>query len=664
MVSASQTQASIGRTRLSAQMQHPWTALLLVGGITFVIYYATLSFEFVWDDFPQIVDNPLLRSWQSVSRVFFSDLWFHVSRSQVYYRPFFVLWSILNFKIFGLNPWGWHLTTVLLHVAATCAVYFLGRRLKLDHWTAVLAAFLFGLHPIHIECAAWISAASESLVTLLYVLAFIGFLKSRDQRVHNKRLWQIVSCLLLACALLTKEMAITFALVVITYEWLTTRHETANDFARLWRSLLSATPYVFITLCYLVLRKLVLHRTTRVDPNHTNLDVVLTWPLVLLSDLRLLIFPKGLTGLYYSVYAIPPGFWNFLFPLFVLCVFAVIIWYWARRRDDPIVAFSALWMIIGLIPVLYLRALPAGGAVRDRYLYLPSVGFVLLIAKFISIVRLNNNETQSIRLRWALVTVICAACIAGVLVQQVYWANNLLLFYRGYVLYPQNIDGAMELASALMKRNEYGRALPILSALTHDHPQVGPPYYYLAQAFIHLGQKTEAQNALNTALELTPEVVQSNSGKSEVATLFAQLGDFQSALKLYLDVLRQEPDLYSANYNCGYMYFLLRQDAAAEKLLLHAVEVGPGVAPPVFYLGRIYLRAGKATVAETYFRRALALDANGYDFHYWLGQALAASDRLDEARTEYTEELRLHPQNTNAAAALSMAAERSRVPGR
>jgi Tfp pilus assembly protein PilF len=112
------------------------------------------------------------------------------------------------------------------------------------------------------------------------------------------------------------------------------------------------------------------------------------------------------------------------------------------------------------------------------------------------------------------------------------------------------------------------------------------------------------------------------------------------------------------------MYFLRRQDAAAEKLLLHAVQVGPGFAPPIFYLGRIYLRAGKATVAESYFRRALAIDANGYDFHYWLGQALAANDRLNEARTEYAEELRLHPQNTNAVAALSMAAEHTNISSR
>lgn len=625
-----------------------------MAGITFVVYYTTLSFEFVWDDIPQIVDNPLIRSWHSVSRVFSSDLWFHATRSQVYYRPLFVVWSILNFKIFGLQPWGWHLETVLLHIAATCAVYFLVRALKLDHWTASLSALLFGLHPIHIETAAWISAASDSMVTLFYVLAFIAYLKARPPEVPTKRSWQIASHVCLACALLTKEMAVTFGLMVMVYEWLFSKADGRPPWLRVWRSFLSAAPYFILTLAYLALRSVALRRGARLDPNHTTFDVVITWPSVLFTYLRLLIFPKGLTGLYYSTYALPPGFWNFVVPLTAVCIFGAIIIYWARRTDDPIVSFSTLWMVIGIIPVLYLRALPDGKVVKDRYIYLASVGFVLLLARAIRLLRLRNQETQSTRVQLAIVGTICVAFIAGVLVQQVYWANDLLLFYRGYNLYPQNVDGTMELASAFMKRHDYGRALSILTNLIHDHPEAGPPHYYLAQAYLHLGQNAQAREALQTALELTPEIAQSSTGKSDVATVFAELGDYDSALTLYLEALREEPDLYSANYNCGYMYFLLQDDAKAEKLLLHAAQVGPGVAPPLFYLGRIYLRTGNGSLAETYFRRALSIDPTKYDFHYWLGQALAATGQLAEAREEYAAELTLHPENPNAITQLNM----------
>src|SRR5205814_5230371 len=304
-------------------------------------------------------------------------------RSESYYRPLFVLWSILNFKIFGLHAWGWHLATVLLHLAATCTVYFFARALKLEHWTACLSAFLFGLHPIHSEGAAWISAGSDSLVTLLYMLAFIGFLKSREQDIGHKRLWQIASYFFLLCALFTKEMAVTFPLLVTLYVWLRNKPKAGKHLVQLWRFLLTAAPYFLITLSYVILRKLALHRPTKLDPNHTTLDVVLTLPSVLFAYLRLLIFPKDLTGLYYSTYAIPIGFWNFVLPLLVLCLFVAIIFCWTKRTGDPIVSFSTLWMIARIIPMLYLRALPSGKAVRDRYLYLPSVGFVFLVAKAI-----------------------------------------------------------------------------------------------------------------------------------------------------------------------------------------------------------------------------------------------------------------------------------------
>src|SRR5256885_2034918 len=198
-------------------LRRPAVALPLLAACIFTIYYESIFFEFVWDDFPQIVENPLLHSW-TIRRIFLSDLWFHTGRDQVYYRPLFVIWSILNFKLFALKSTGWHLTTVFLHVGATCMVFWLARALKVEYWTALLATLLFGLHPIHIECAAWISAGSDSMVTIFYLLAFIAYLKAREPQASNRK-WQILSYIMLACALLTKEMAVTFAVIVFFYEW-------------------------------------------------------------------------------------------------------------------------------------------------------------------------------------------------------------------------------------------------------------------------------------------------------------------------------------------------------------------------------------------------------------------------------------------------------------
>ena len=196
-------------------LRRPSVLLSLLGLLTFVVYSGSLSFDFVWDDWPQIVNSPIIRSWSNLPRAFGSDLWYHVARHQVYYRPLFVAWSMLNYTLFGLRPWGWHLGAVLLHVGAVAAVFWLARRLGLEYWTAALAALIFALHPVHIEPVAWISGASDTMVTMFAALAFAAFLNGRDTERNPERnsdcnsdqkkrvAWWIMSMVLLACALLT-----------------------------------------------------------------------------------------------------------------------------------------------------------------------------------------------------------------------------------------------------------------------------------------------------------------------------------------------------------------------------------------------------------------------------------------------------------------------------
>src|SRR6202163_3118634 len=164
---------------LAVHLRRPALLLPLLGLTAFVVYCGSLSFEFVWDDWPQIANNPIIRTWSNLPRAFGSDLWYHVARHQVYYRPLFVAWSMLNYTLFGVRPWGWDLGAVLLHVGAVVAVFWLVRRLGLEYWTAALAALIFALHPVHIEPVTWISAASDTMVTILAVLAFAAFLNGR-----------------------------------------------------------------------------------------------------------------------------------------------------------------------------------------------------------------------------------------------------------------------------------------------------------------------------------------------------------------------------------------------------------------------------------------------------------------------------------------------------
>ena len=91
----------------------------------------------------------------------------HVSGN--YYRPLFLLWFRLNHAMFGLDPKGWHLTTVLCHVAATlwCLSWFAG--LAASPWIAFSAATLFALHPVHMESVAWVSGVTDPLLAIFLI---------------------------------------------------------------------------------------------------------------------------------------------------------------------------------------------------------------------------------------------------------------------------------------------------------------------------------------------------------------------------------------------------------------------------------------------------------------------------------------------------------------
>jgi protein O-mannosyl-transferase len=131
-------------------------------------------------------------------------------------------------------------------------VFFFARRLGVEYWTGALASLIFAVHPVHIECVAWISAASGTMVTIFFMMAFMAFIRSRDDRKLRWLAWRVGSVVLLACALLTKEMGPTFSGLVALYEWLFPSPRERRRLQKLRQCFLVALPYGIVTLGYQV----------------------------------------------------------------------------------------------------------------------------------------------------------------------------------------------------------------------------------------------------------------------------------------------------------------------------------------------------------------------------------------------------------------------------
>jgi len=628
---------------LGKYLHEPMWLLSLLGLTTFVLYSGALFFEFVWDDKPQIVNNPLIRSWGNLPRALGSDLWYHVARHQVYYRPLFVAWSMLNYSLFGLRPWGWHLGALLAHVAAVVAVFWLARKLGLEYWTAALAALIFALHPIHIEPVVWISAASDTMVTMFVAFAFGAFLSGRDPERRRRWAWQLASLVLLACALLTKEMAVTFSALVGIYAWLHPGSEKSSQARRLFGAVVETFPYALLTVAYVVLRKRALVQATgQFDPTHGLSDVARTLPLVMTFYLKKLAFPVGLTGLYYTKYVTGHILSQVVAPTVALGAVVAGLWYWNRREGNSIIVFSGLWLLVGIAPALYLRNFGNGDLVRDRYIYLPSVGFAILLA--IGCRRLPSMRKWSAQaVQACAVAVLCVAYIAASLAQQVYWGSDLLILVRGQALYPGNPLTMAWLSSEYSQRGVHDQAIALAKAAAIEHPEYEYGTLALAEAYIRAGRFEEGRVWLQ---RVSPEYSQSEAGMATFAGLYGRIGDYDKAIALCSEILAKEPNLYSALYNCGNINLLAGQYVEAEELLRQAVEIAPEQAAPRHYLGRALLQNGRNGDAQPYLQEAAAMDPKVWDYHLWLGESLEQSGNRSAARAEYQQALQLNQGST------------------
>jgi tetratricopeptide (TPR) repeat protein len=547
---------------------------------------------------------------------------------------------MLNYSLFGLRPWGWHLGAVVLHVGAVLSVFWLARKLELEYWTAALTALIFAFHPIHIEPAAWVSAASDTMVAMFAALAFAAYLSGRASGTKNRTAWWIASLVLLFCALLTKEMAVMFSALVAIYAWLTPVEAKASSFARKTvGALAEAAPYALVTLLYVLLRRhALLHSTGQFDPVHGTLDTVRTLPLVLSTYLRQLLFPIGMTGLYYTPYVTSAIISQIVLPVLVLGAAVFGLWYWNRHEGSQKVAFAGWWLLVGLAPALYLRNFGNGDFVRDRYMYLPSIGFAILAALGLRrLPSLKGWNASAVQL--CAVLLLCGAYGCASLAQQVYWGSDLLMLMRGQSLYPGNPYALVGLAKEYSQRGAHDRAIAFAQLAVREHPEYGYGPLALAEAYIHAGRFEEGQVWLD---KVDPNYAKSEVGMAGLAGLYGEMGDYQRALALCSEILDKEPNLYSALYNCGNIHLLDGQYRDAAQLLARAVQLVPEQAAPRHFLGRALLKDGRNAEAQPYLQQAVAMDPKVWDYHYWLADSLEQSGNVSDARIEYQKALQLN----------------------
>jgi Tfp pilus assembly protein PilF len=476
--------------------------------ITAITYIKTLGFGFVYDDSGQIVGNPFLRSWRYIPKFFVTPLWVHQLPAATgnYYRPLFLLWSLINYSVFKDRPFGWHMEAVVLHLIVTWLVYRVVGKMTGRNMLAWMTALLFGVHPVHHEVVAWISGATESLFAIFFLAAFLAYLKSRES---SPGLWVAISCLLYGLALLSKETAIVLPVLVLAHAWISERVAGRGGWRgltdRIRRHLRLGAAYVPVAVIYLFARSWALSGLGHPGGEGSGFTIWWTLPSVLLFYVQHWVFPVRLAEFYDLFAQRGPNVSHVLLPGVTLLGVGISIWVARRWLGARETGFAAAWILIPLLPALGLAVFRPDELVHDRYFYVPSLGAALLTALIIEEFGKGKATLFDQPARTILVCLGLAGLFSvGSMHAANFWKNDFSLFSRACEIAPKNVTAQNDLSVEWILRGDMDRAQGLMERVLQEHPDDGTALSNLSRVQYMKQDYAAAESSLRHAIQLTP----------------------------------------------------------------------------------------------------------------------------------------------------------------
>lgn len=481
----------------------------ILAGITVAVFSATLTADFVYDARLQILTDPFLHdpwNWGDV-------LTFRVLGRDVldFNRPVHLASLMLDAAVWGVNPFGYHLTSILLHAVNVVLVWLVVRALlggeaageRPPHpLVPIVAALFFAVHPIVTE-AVCEPSFREDLLAAAFTLGAV-VLASRHVSGPGSDIRRGLGCA--ACCLLavaSKESGAAAPFVLAAWWWLAQRHDPPARGVGFWR--LAIGGGLVAVVVFLAARFLLEPSPSRIFearpeyPGGSLAEALKVEPRILALYAQLVVCPVNLCADYggHSVRHLPlPA------ALAILAVLAAAggIAAWRDRR----IAFGLALLLLPLAPVSNL--VPIYRAAADRYLYLPLAGVACILACMLDSRWVRSLERrQQAALLVALAAV--AACAVGSLDRQRVWRSQLDLWSDTHARNPASFNGANGLAMALREAGRADEAVEMARrAVTLSSGKRGDAWMTLALAYDTAGRTAEADEAAAKALDLDPRL--------------------------------------------------------------------------------------------------------------------------------------------------------------
>src|SRR3989454_7922066 len=472
----------------------------------------------------------------------------------------------LDYLLWGMNPVGYHLTSLLLHAANAVVFFFLVRRLltlalpsppERGHAVPVAAGFaalVFAIHPLRVESVAWVTERRDVLSGLFYLVTILMYLWACERGARGRG-WYWLSVAVFVGALLSKSMVVNLPIVLLILDVYPLRR--LGGFVGWWWSEPARRVYVEkIPFALLAAAASAIALMAQLS-HHSMVSVVQLSALGRLAVsaygvsfyLWKTVAPVNLSPLYELPPTVNPGAVPFILSYgLVLAITAIIL---ALRRRMP--GLPAVWLayVVVLLPVLgIVQSGPQIAA--DRYTYLAGLGWAILAGAGL----LFCSRT----LGWSKTGILATSPIAGVAIclvvglgvltwgQVKVWHDSEKLWTHVLAMDPQSSIAENNLGIARAGERKLAEAVEHYQRALQIRPEHAGAHYNLGNALARQGKLTEAIEHYQQAVHLKPDHADAHNN---LGNALARQGKLTEAIEHYQQVVHLKPDHADAHNNLG-----------------------------------------------------------------------------------------------------------------
>ncbi|XP_066490425.1 protein O-mannosyl-transferase TMTC3 [Tiliqua scincoides] len=621
--------------------------IALIIGVVAACYWNSLFCGFVFDDVSAILDNKDLHPSTPLKNLFLNDFWgtpMSEERSHKSYRPLTVLTFRLNYLFSELNAVSYHFLNVVFH-AAVCIVFLKVCKIFLDNRSSVVASLLFAVHPVHTEAVTGVVGRAELLSSIFFLVAFLSYTRSKGP--ENTIVWTPIglTVFLVAVATLCKEQGITVVGICCVYEVFVAQGYT---WPILWDSVLQilrgkgSIPYcmlqmllklivlMFSTLLLVVIRVQVIQSQLPVFTRFDNPAAVspsparqLTFNYLLPVNAWLLLNPSelccdwtmGTIPLVESLLDIR----NIATISFFCFLGSLLIFSLRYPGESSKTVLMALCLIVlPFIPASNLF-FPVGFVVAERVLYVPSMGFCMLVAHGWK--KLSSNSVLR-KLSWAFLSLVLFIHALKTLHRNWDWESEYTLFMSALKVNKNNAKLWNNVGHALENEKNFERALRFFIQATQVQPDDIGAHMNVGRTYKNLNRTKEAEESYLVAKSLMPQIIPGKKYAARVApnhlNVYINLANLiranesrlEEADQLYRQAISMRPDFKQAYISRGELLLKMNKPLQAKEAYLRALELDRTNADLWYNLAIVYIELKDPTEALKNFNRALELNPN------------------------------------------------------